>query len=143
MIYFDNPTTALKVKVAVNGYEEGGTGKIAIYNSTSAAASSITLSSGLNIVKLAKDSGVKKLVISHNSKNTSIKDALYIHQIKVTNGFNSVLDDPHITMSGTNSVLSTIRSLATSDGKDMFNYLNIPDNSKKMDISDILEAGSF
>lgn len=143
MIYFDNPTTSLKVKVAVNEYEDGGTGKIAIYNSTSAATSSITLSSGLNIVKLAKDSGVKKLVISHNSKNTSIKDALYIHQIKVTNGFNSVLDDPHITMSGTNSVLSTIRSLAMLDGKDMFNYLNIPDNSKKMDISDILEAGSF
>lgn len=143
LIYFDNPTENLTVGISVSAVEVGGGGKLSIYNSTTSPASSVALVGGINIIKLPYESGIKQLMISHNSKSTSLTDTLYIHSIKVTNGFSDALNDSRIVMEGNNSVLSTIRSLATSGGKDTFNYLNVPDNSKAMDISDILSPEAF
>lgn len=143
LIYFDNPTSDLTVGITASSAESGGSGEMLIYNSGASASTSVALKSGVNILKLPYDSGIKQLIISHNSKSTALTDVLYIHPINVTNGFSRALADSRIVMEGSNSVLSTIRSLATINGSDIFNYLNTPDNSKAMDIDDLLSPEAF
>lgn len=143
MIYFDNPTQQLRVTLTVDATETSGSGKISLYNSNQPESPSIALNSGINIVKLGKASGVKSLVLEHNSQDRALTDTLYIQSIRVTNGFNPALVNPHITLTGSQSVLSTIRSLATVNNQDMFNYLNVPDNSKAMDTATILTPNAF
>lgn len=143
LIYFDKPTDDLTVSLIVNTYLDGGTGKFTLFNSDGELASSVNLNPGINIVKLPKNSGIAELKINHNLKKTDIRDTLYIKKISVVNGYNSKLSNSNIVIEGNGGVLSLIKSYATVDGSDKFNYLNIPDNSKILDVVDLLDADAF
>lgn len=106
---------------------------------TGASGKEIQLIAGVNIIKL--NSGVTDLKITQNKDSItgSIFDKLYIYNIKVSNGYNEALT-ASMNSSQIEEVVDQIKILDTNN---VFNYINTPDNSKAMDIKDIMSASAL